>query len=179
MACDARAPDAKSLAMWVERGGGFQTWGVFPTWARPSQFVKVSFWGFIRFLRIFPNFSGIFKTCSFRLSRPVEAPTRNSPERVSERSGPSPEKVGNLAVWKPPGLASFKLRVPIGCTHRARTTPHPPKKGFEKVLGRVVEKGSQKSSYKSACYGCYSRGGFWRRVFREGGCQKVPRTLKT
>ena len=60
----------------------------------------------------------------------------------------------------------------LGARLMGHTATQRSKKGSEKVLGR----GSQKGSEKGACYGFYSRKGFWegfsegvlRRQFPEG-----------
>ena len=95
--------------------GGFKRGG-FPIWTCPSFLVLfLSFWDF-------PDFSGIFPTCSgmvrgfsrfvlFLFLGLLRAPTRNSPERVRDTIWTFPEKSGgNPRVWKPPGLASHNQR---------------------------------------------------------------------
>ena len=47
----------------------------------------------------------------------------------------------------------------MGARLRGRTATQRSKKGSEKVLGRVLGKGSQKASEKGACYGFYSKKG--------------------
>ena len=44
---------------------------------------------------------------------------RTFPKGSATQSGPSPKKVGNPPVWKPPGLASLKKRDIPGFTLRA------------------------------------------------------------
>ena len=47
----------------------------------------------------------------------------------------------------------------MGARLRGRMATQRCKKGSEKVLGRVLAKGSQNSSEKGACYGFYSKTG--------------------
>ena len=67
------------------------------------------FWDFPDFSGIFPDLlgdgPGISRFVPFSLSRPLRAPTRNSPERVCDTIWTFPEKSGKPPVWKPPGLA--------------------------------------------------------------------------
>ena len=83
--------------------GGFKR-GVFPIWTCPSFFVLFCpFWYFPDFFRDFLDLCGdspgIFPIGPFPLSRPINS--------TATQSGPFPKKVGNPAVWKPPGLASL------------------------------------------------------------------------
>ena len=48
----------------------------------------------------------------------------------------------------------------LGALPRRRTATQRSKKGSEKVLGRVLGKGSQKSSETGACCGFHSKKGF-------------------
>ena len=57
---------------------------------------------------------------------------------------------------------------------RGRTATHASKKGFEKLLGRVLGKGPQKGSEKRACYGFCSKKGFLRRVSEKGVSTRCP-----
>ena len=76
-----------------------------------SFFVLFGLFGLSRFFHDFPDLlgdgPGIFSIRPFPLSRPINS--AYSPERVRDAADAIwtfPEKSGNPAVWKPPGLAS-------------------------------------------------------------------------
>ena len=88
----------------VSRWGGCKRSGFFCPF--------LSFLGLSRFCSgIFPICSGMVRGFSrfvlFLFLGLLRAPTRNSPERVHDKFGPFPKKVGNTRVWKPHGLASL------------------------------------------------------------------------
>ena len=56
--------------------------------------------------------------------------------------------------------SEFAATTLLGACLRGRTATQCAKKGSEKVLERVLGKGSQKRSEKGVCYGFYSRKGF-------------------
>ena len=106
--------------------------GGFPIWTCPSFFVL--FWDF-------PDFSGIFPICLgmvrgfsrlvlFLFLGLLRAPTRNSPERVRDTSGPFPKK------WETPGFGN----PPVRKAHWARClklySPKPYSARFRRRSGR-------------------------------------------
>ena len=49
----------------------------------------------------------------------------------------------------------------LGARLRGRTATQRSKKGLEKILEKILGKGSQKRSEKGVCYGIYNCKGFW------------------
>ena len=64
------------------------------------------FWDFPEFSGIFPIFSGFSRLVVFLFLGLVKHLRGTVPKGSATQSGPFPKKVGNPAVWKPPGLAS-------------------------------------------------------------------------
>ena len=92
----------------VSNGGVSRSRLVLPS----SSFLSL-FWTFPIFFRDFPDVlgdgPGIFPIRLFSLSQPTKSTYEETvPKGSATQSGPSPKKVGNPPVWKPPGLASLK-----------------------------------------------------------------------
>ena len=93
-------------------GGGVSNGGV----SRSGLVLPfLSFLGLSRFFRDFPSLygdsSGISRFVPLRLSRPVNSTYEEQSREGPTQSRPFPKKVGNPPVWKPPGLASLKIRI--------------------------------------------------------------------
>ena len=100
---------------------GRQTGGVSNGGVSRSGLV-LPFLSFFVLLWDFPDFSGIFPTCSgmvrgfsrlvlFLFHGLLRAPTKNSPERVHDTIWTFPKEGGkHRGVWKPPGLASLNSK---------------------------------------------------------------------